>query len=295
MKRMIAGAGVCPFTIDENKAGIPRGNIHYAISHASSIEQALADYWDQVCLFLTTENAEISTTLLIYSQLELFQDIKTFEKFCNCIDRSILPTNIDLEELIQLVYFHPEYRFVDKDEQVYVVFDDNGEALGLSSDFVAPVSYARRSPWPMINILRTPQVVSLQKGIPQGKVFSKNFEMLGKIGSPKLQTMLDSQNWDELPINAPYLKTVISNQFTDKILKAKADARLAVEENDEGDEDVRETVVRAEEEEKKKASSLLESFQEKQESGALDQMDYLNLADEVEKWLQESAGPAQEE
>ena len=269
VKRMIAGFGVCPFTIDENKAGIPRGGIHYAISDAVSHEQAFRDFWLQTASFLGKENSEVSTVLLIYSQPELFANIKEFEDFCECLDHALLPYSLNFEEPLQLVYFHPDFEFVDKDGQVYFVFDADGQVIGLSSDFVNPVSYARRSPWPIINLLRTPQVKAVQKGVPEGKVFSRNANMLAEIGSPRLQEMLERKDWSSLPVHAPYLKTVIQSPRPDEDNEDSSDSGTSSASSD-GD-----------------LSSLLDTVDSSKRNEAKDESDYLRLADEIERWLRE--------
>jgi hypothetical protein len=69
-----------------------------------------------------------------------------------------------IESEIQLVFFHPKYQFRD------------GQAR-LNSESGA-ANFARRGPWPMINILRTPQVRAAQKGIPTGLVYKQNEEVI---------------------------------------------------------------------------------------------------------------------
>lgn len=273
VKRMIAGFGICPFTIDENKAGIPRGGIHYALSDAVTHEQAFRDFWLQTASFLGKENADVSTVLLIYTQPELFASIKEFENFCECLDHALLPYTLNFEEPLQLVYFHPEFEFVDKDGQVYFVFDDDGQVIGLSSDFVNPVSYARRSPWPIINLLRTPQVKAVQKGVPEGKVFSRNANMLTEIGSPRLQEMLERRDWSSLPVHAPYLKTVIQSPRD--------------EEDEEDAGDSKASPAKEAASSVGELSSLLETAESSKSKEARDESDYLRLADEVERWLRE--------
>ena len=51
-------------------------------------------------------------------------------------------------------------------------------------------NFARRSPWPMINILRTPQVRAAQKGVPTGQVYKQNEERLSEVGTTTLEVML---------------------------------------------------------------------------------------------------------
>ena len=62
------------------------------------------------------------------------------------------------------VFFHPEYTFRDGKQRM------GGEE--------AAANFARRSPYPMINLLRTPQVRAAQKGIPTGSVYEVNEENL---------------------------------------------------------------------------------------------------------------------
>ena len=111
------------------------------------------------------------------------------------------------------MYFHPEFKFKDKDGQVYFLFDDDGNVLGLSSDVVEPISYSRRSPWPIINILRTPMVTTVQKSVPEGKIFSQNVERLELLGSDVLQKMLDERDWSKLPVYSAHAKVKASKQL----------------------------------------------------------------------------------
>ena len=55
-------------------------------------------------------------------------------------------------------------------------------------------NFARRSPWPMINILRTPQVRAAQKGIPTGQVYKQNEERLSAVGTSTLEVSKYSYN-----------------------------------------------------------------------------------------------------
>lgn len=85
--------------------------------------------------------------------------------------------------MLQLVFFHPEW-----------TFRDGGERSGMGS----AANYARRSPWPMINILRTTQVRAAQKGIPTGLVYQQNEKTLTKIGTNSLEKMLRLRDWGEI-------------------------------------------------------------------------------------------------
>jgi hypothetical protein len=82
-----------------------------------------------------------------------------------------------------LVFFHPDW-----------TFRDGGERSGMGS----AANYARRSPWPMINILRTTQVRAAQKGIPTGLVYQQNEKTLSKVGANSLEKMLRMRDWSEI-------------------------------------------------------------------------------------------------
>ena len=85
--------------------------------------------------------------------------------------------------MLQLVFFHPEW-----------TFRDGGERSGVGS----AANYARRSPWPMINILRTTQVRAAQKGIPTGLVYQQNEKTLTSIGTDSLERMLRLRDWSDI-------------------------------------------------------------------------------------------------
>ena len=84
-----------------------------------------------------------------------------------------------------LVFFHPKYQFRDGQART-------GEDMGAAN-------FARRGPWPMVNILRTPQVRTAQKGVPTGIVYKQNEQRLIEVGTKQLEDMLYNRNWANLP------------------------------------------------------------------------------------------------
>lgn len=155
VSKFMSDMGVCPFTSGADLAGLPMGKVFYAIDRCSGIEEVYARYWNEVVRVEESSQKELSTTLLITPEFFLHQ-VEHFESFCNTLTQSL--TGIGMEDLLQLVFFHP-----------YWTFRDGGDRFGAG----AAANYARRSPWPMINILRTNQVRTAQKGIPTGLVYSQ--------------------------------------------------------------------------------------------------------------------------
>ena len=76
---------------------------------------------------------------------------------------------------MQLLFFHPKFQ----------LRDGQGRSQAENS---AP-NYARRSPWPMINLLRTSQVRAAQKDMPAGQVSRQNEEKLCAVGGTRLEVL----------------------------------------------------------------------------------------------------------
>jgi hypothetical protein len=229
MDAMIADFAICPFTKNSIKAGIPRGNIRYTISQATTIDEAYRDYWFESATMLSNTEIDISTILLIFPYVRFFNDFNDFQLFTNTLDEifdknsSISPLFEEFSYFIDNVYFHPNYKFIDKDEQTILIFDDNNEVIGTSDEISLPINYARRSPYPMINILRSQMVKKAQKNIPHGKIFESNQNRLNKIGSINLQNMLDLKNWEKLNLknNKNSINDDDNNDDDDEALKNK--------------------------------------------------------------------------
>lgn len=175
--KMMSDMGICPFTSGPNMAGLPMGPVYYAIERCTQMEDMYARYWKEVVRVEQNPEKDISTTLLIAPEFCL-DNIELFENFANTLTQPL--TALGVEDLLQLVFFHPCW-----------TFRDGGDRSGVG----AAANYARRSPWPMINILRTKQVRAAQRGIPTGLVYKQNEKTLSAIGADKLETMLRLRDW----------------------------------------------------------------------------------------------------
>ena len=187
---VVAGAHICPFMLSAECGGLPSAPVHYEVSGARSPEHAYRDFWAHVALLQYSDPKRISTTLLITPYL--LQDGSTDDNLCSAeaFDAVTAPlqsalTELGLEQLVQLVFFHPGY-----------VFRDGNDRYAVDAQVGArPTDYARRSPWPMINVLRTRQVRMGQRGIPTESVYRRNAEFLAHVGVRKLQRMLEERDW----------------------------------------------------------------------------------------------------
>ncbi|CAN0122485.1 unnamed protein product, partial [Ectocarpus fasciculatus] len=127
-----------------------------------------------------TNERSLSTTLLITPEFSL-NNAEAFEVIGQTLTQPL--EALHLEDDIQLVFFHPQYAFRDGRDRI-----GSGGAA----------NFARRSPFPMINILRTNQVRLAQKSIPTGLVYKQNEEVLEEVGAGDLQKMLEGRDWTGL-------------------------------------------------------------------------------------------------
>lgn len=169
---------VCPFSSDVERAGLPAGVVSYPINRATIAEDIYAAFWEQVVELSITEERELSTVLLVTPDFAMYS-AGGFDLFADSLNAAL--TDLKLESQIQLVFFHPEYTFRDGKQRL------GGEG--------GAANFARRSPYPMINLLRTPQVRAAQKGIPTGSVYETNERNLASVGTDALQEMLRKEDW----------------------------------------------------------------------------------------------------
>ncbi|CAB1119769.1 unnamed protein product [Ectocarpus sp. CCAP 1310/34] len=181
VQAVITDMGVCPFSVDASRAGLPVGQIRYPVTRETTAESIYREYWREVELLVSeTNERSLSTTLLITPDFSL-NNAEAFEVIGQTLTQPL--EALHLEDDIQLVFFHPQYAFRDGRDRI-----GSGGAA----------NFARRSPFPMINILRTNQVRLAQKSIPTGLVYKQNEEVLEEVGAGDLQKMLEVRDWTGL-------------------------------------------------------------------------------------------------
>ena len=113
--------------------GYPRGKIRYFISNAATVDNLVRDYWAECEMLLSKDEKEISTTLMILPNIALnFKDFESLIDYLDdCLSKSIENNDVEkLSDYIDNVYFHPEFKFVDKYQQNILLFDENNEIIG---------------------------------------------------------------------------------------------------------------------------------------------------------------------
>jgi len=264
VRAMIADFGICPFTIDPERAGIPMGGVRYTVSRAKEIDEAFLRYWEEVEALLSSSEKEMATILLIFPEIELFGNFELFEAYCDTLSDAL--ETIDFEKEIQLVFFHPKYQFRDGQARA-------GEDMGAAN-------FARRAPWPMINILRTPQVRAAQKGIPTGLVYKQNEERLSEVGAVVLEKMLYDRKWEGLPAHSAHAKSMRLREeniarANEKNVGEKCPVKDITEKSSSPSSNTGKCPV-----------IHTPENNEKEEVTEFDENYYINLANDVDAWLE---------
>lgn len=162
VESVIVGFNFCPFAKHE----VNSNSIHYQVSHASGIEQALHAVM-QECQRLD-ENADIETTLLIFANaLSGFDDYLDTLEFANT-----LLVEQDYEGIYQLASFHPDYCF-------------EGEAP------LDAANYTNRSPYPMLHLIRENSLERALENYPDPEsIPERNIEFARNKGLDEMKAAL---------------------------------------------------------------------------------------------------------
>jgi hypothetical protein len=162
IEKVIIGLNFCPFA----KKEMERNTLHYAISSATQINDALSHLLEELALL--DQQQEIQTTLLIFPL--------GFADFDNYLDLLELANSLMAQGgyagIYQLASFHPDYCFEGEEP------DD-------------PANYTNRSPYPIFHILRESSIEAVLKRYPQPEsIPENNITKARELGSSVLQALL---------------------------------------------------------------------------------------------------------
>lgn len=128
---VVIGLNLCPFA----KRPFENGRIRYSVTGAADADALRAELERELLALVAAPAAEVETAFLIHpAALADFLDYNDFVVECD-----ELLADLDLEGVIQIVGFHPQYRFANTRP------DD-------------VTNYTNRSPYPMLHLLREDSV-----------------------------------------------------------------------------------------------------------------------------------------
>jgi hypothetical protein len=156
LERAVIGLNLCPFAMSV----YVKDQVRYAVSEATTLEDALADLESELCALEAADPQQIDTTLVIYPHA--FADFVDFNDALSFADR--LVQQLRLDGVLQIASFHPQYRFE-----------------GSEPDDIE--NYTNRAPYPILHLLREDSIARAVDAFPDASaIYEKNQETLRRLG-----------------------------------------------------------------------------------------------------------------
>lgn len=161
---VVVGLNLCPFARKVNDAG----RVRYAVTPAADVDALLAALETELKALVAAPRSEIETTLLIHPlALPTFDDHLDFMP-----ETDRLLCRLGLRGVVQIVGFHPDFRFADTPAD-------------------AAENYTNRSPHPMLHLLREDSISEVS-GDPAAlaAIPERNVETLRGLGTAEVLARL---------------------------------------------------------------------------------------------------------
>ncbi|WP_049020597.1 DUF1415 domain-containing protein [Burkholderia cenocepacia] len=156
LARAVIGLNLCPFA----KSVYVKEQVRYAISEATTLEDALAELETELRLLDAADPQQIDTTLVIYPHA--FADFVDYNDALFFAER--LVQQLRLDGVLQIASFHPQYRF------------DGTEPDDIEN-------YTNRAPYPILHLLREDSIARAVDAFPDASaIYEKNQETLRRLG-----------------------------------------------------------------------------------------------------------------
>ncbi|GAU03082.1 epoxide hydrolase [Burkholderia stabilis] len=156
LARAVIGLNLCPFA----KSVYVKEQVRYAISEATTLEDALAELETELRALDATDPQQVDTTLVIFPHA--FADFVDYNDALFFADR--LVRQLRLDGVLQIASFHPQYRFE-----------------GSEPDDIE--NYTNRAPYPILHLLREDSIARAVDAFPDASaIYEKNQETLRRLG-----------------------------------------------------------------------------------------------------------------
>lgn len=165
VKNFVIGLNLCPFAAHP----FSKNKIRYRLEETKDVEFLVATLMEELQLLHRTSPEEIETSLIIHPHvLNNFLDYNDFL----AVAENVLQ-ELDLEGVIQVASFHPNYQFANTRA------DD-------------PTNFVTRSPFPMLHLLREDSVSRAVDTHPNTEEIPlDNMETLRELGIEGIRKILD--------------------------------------------------------------------------------------------------------
>ncbi|WP_338849378.1 DUF1415 domain-containing protein [Massilia sp. W12] len=156
LQQVVIGLNLCPFA----KAPVQKNLLRLRLCAARTAEDLLHALHAELTLLQQTPLAELETTLLIHPGV--LQDFYDYNDFLSVADD--LLARMDLEGVLQIASFHPDYQFADSAPQDIE-------------------NCTNRSPWPCLHLLREESLDRAVQAFPEAQtIWRKNQQTMRELG-----------------------------------------------------------------------------------------------------------------
>ncbi|MBS3803071.1 MAG: DUF1415 domain-containing protein [Oleiphilaceae bacterium] len=163
LERAVIGLNLCPFA----RAPYLGDQVRFAVSQAETPDALLEDLIAALQELAATNSDSLETTLLIHPRALL--DFMDFNDFLAVADATL--DALDLDGIIQIASFHPQYQFAGTDPD-------------------AMENFSNRSPYPTLHLLRESSVAWAADAMPDpDSIYRDNIARLERLGR---------QGWEKL-------------------------------------------------------------------------------------------------
>lgn len=164
LRELVIGLNLCPFAA----APYRKNRVRLQVSTATESAGVLADLLAELHTLDRADPLEIATTLLILPYA--LADFYAYNEFLDTADAALV--ELDLEGVIQIASFHPDYQFADAAPQ-------------------ALSNYTNRSPYPLLHLIREEDIdraVSLHPDV--SRIPEDNIRRLESLGAAEVKALL---------------------------------------------------------------------------------------------------------
>jgi uncharacterized protein len=168
--RVVVGLGLCPFA----KAVRAKAQVRFVVSEAATTDALLNDLKRELLALAAADPAQVDTTLLIHPRV--LADFSDYNDFLG--DAEDLLRDLELEGVLQLASFHPDYCFAGSPP------DD-------------PANQTNRSPYPLLHLLREASITrALETLAEPSAIYERNIELLRAMAPQALAQLLRDDSAD---------------------------------------------------------------------------------------------------
>ena len=156
VEKAVIGLNLCPFA----KAVYVKDQVRLAYSDATTPGQLLEQLGEELLLLRDAPAEQVDTTLLVHPHV--LQDFLDYNDFLDRVDA--LVQALELEGVLQVASFHPDYRFADSDP-------DDIE------------NHSNRSPFPTLHLLRESSIERAVEAVDDtDAIYERNIARLREMG-----------------------------------------------------------------------------------------------------------------